>query len=75
MTTTIMTLGVSDPDLTAYADGLYASYGNTASIYARRRATDFKACGDREGVAVWTRLAEMLDHRAPDRRTPAHRRL
>jgi hypothetical protein len=61
MTTTIMTLNVSAPDLAAYANGLRASYGASASLYARRRATDFKACGDREGEAVWSHLATMLD--------------
>jgi hypothetical protein len=67
MSTTIMTLGISDPDMTAYADGLRASYGTSASTYARRRATDFKSCGDRDGEAVWNHLASMLDVQAPAR--------
>ncbi len=61
MNTTIITLGISDPDLAAYANGLQASYGSSAAAYARRRATDFKACGDHSGEAVWTHLATMLD--------------
>lgn len=59
--TTIMTLGVSEHDLTAYAKGLQASYGTMASTYARRRAVDFKTCGDHGGEAVWNHLALMLD--------------
>lgn len=61
MSTTIMTLGISDPDLAAYANGLRAAYGTTASAYARRRAVDFRACGDQGGEAVWNHLATMLD--------------
>lgn len=60
-----MTLGVSEPDLTAYAKGLQASYGEAASAYARRRARDFHACGDHGGEAVWSHLAVMLDGAAP----------
>lgn len=67
MSTTIMTLNISEPDLTAYANGLRASYGTSASTYARRRATDFKSCGDRDGEAVWNHLAAMLDVQAPAR--------
>lgn len=61
MTATIMILNISEPDLAAYANGLRASYGSSASLYARRRATDFGACGDRDGEAVWSHLATMLD--------------
>jgi hypothetical protein len=60
MTTTIMTLGVSEPDLSAYANGLYASYGTTATRYARQRAMEFRSCGDSDGEAVWNRLADIL---------------
>jgi len=61
MTTTIMTLGVSEPDLNAYANGLYASYGKSAAHYARQRAMDFRNCGDHDGEAVWNRLAIILN--------------
>ncbi len=60
-----MTLGISDPDMMAYANGLRASYGTSASTYARHRAKDFKSCGDRDGEAVWNHLATMLDAPAP----------
>jgi hypothetical protein len=59
-----MTLGISGPDLAAYANGLHAAYGTTASAYARRRAVDFGACGDQSGEAVWNQLAAMLDSRS-----------
>lgn len=68
MTTTIMTLNVSEPDLAAYANGLRASYGPSASGYARRRAMAFQSCGDREGEAVWSHLATMLDREMPEMR-------
>jgi hypothetical protein len=61
MTTTIMTLNISEPDLMAYANGLRASYGSSASHYARRRAMDFKSCGDHNGATVWSHLATLLD--------------
>jgi hypothetical protein len=67
MTTTIMTLNVSDPDMAAYADGLHAAYGETASAYARRRAIDFRACGDYGGEAVWSHLAAMLESKTQAR--------
>ncbi|WP_341912285.1 hypothetical protein [Ferrovibrio terrae] len=67
MPTTIMTLGISEPDLAAYADGLYGAYGETAPSYARRRASDFKTCGDHGGEAVWTRLAAILESKTKTR--------
>lgn len=66
MTTTIMTLNISEPDLAAYANGLRASYGPAASTYAHRRAMDFRSCGDREGEIVWGHLATMLASENPE---------
>ncbi|MBK1668236.1 hypothetical protein CKO28_09325 [Rhodovibrio sodomensis] len=50
----------NEADLLAYATGFARRHRDYAVPYAREYAEKLRSCGDREGCAVWHRVADAI---------------
>lgn len=54
---------IDEDDMRAYARAFHGRFHAFAAPYARSHAEKLADCGDRDGAAVWRRVAELVEKR------------